>query len=356
MIADADTGVSDSLTIVLKNSLGVATDANGTLTGTGLSKTGVGTYSLAAASPAALSSELDLPTFVPTQAEVAAGDTVTTSFTLTASQTVGASTVSTTNSATSVVVTALHYVNGPAGGFGVLVGNGGQDVITAHGYFNAIYGGGGADFINAGSGLAYVDVAGGSATVTLGGDLNLVTGTNGNVTVSGAPGGLSTVTLGNGNDTITIGGKDDIVLLGNGNNVVSGGQGMEFITTGSGNDTITLGGTGNTVNAGGGSNVIHGGSGGDTFLLPAASHGFDTITGFSETNGDVLNLAAALSATEWNGRSATLGNFLKVTDNNGSTTLAIAPTGVGAGTAIATLSGAGNLGLADLLSHHSLVL
>ena len=346
---------ADSLTIVLKNGSGVATDANGVLAGTGLSKTGVGTYTLAAASPTALTSELDALTFTPTQAEVAAGKTVTTSFTLTASEVEGAGTAATTNSTTSVVVTALDYENGPTGGFGVLTGTSGQDVINAHGFFNVINGGGGADFINAGNGLAYVNVGNGSATVTLGGDLNVVTGSNGNVTVTGAPGGLSVVSLGNGNNVVMIGGKGDTIELGNGNNVVSGTQGMAFITTGSGNDTITVGGTGNTVIAGGGTNVIHGGTGDDMFVLPHASIGFDTITGFSEANGDRLNLAVALAATHWNGQAATLGNYLKVTDNNGSTTLSIAASGIGGGIAIANLSGAGNLGLADLLSHHSLV-
>ena len=354
MITNAVAGV-DSLTIVLTNSSNVATDANGLLSGTGLTKTGVGTYTLAAASPGTLTSELQALTFTPTQAEVAAGKTVTTGFSLTASEVEGAATATTTNTATSVIATALNYVNGPAGGFGELVGTAGQDVITAHGFLNVIFGEGGADFINAGSGLAYVDVANGSAAVTLGGELNDVTGTNGNVTVTGAPGGLTSVTLGNGNNVVTIGGKDDTIRLGNGTNMVSGTQGMAFITTGSGNDTITVGGTGNTVNAGGGTNVIHGGTGGDTFVLPPASIGFDTITGFSETNGDLLNLAGALSATHWNGKSATLGNYLKVTDNNGSTTLSIAASGTGSGVAIANLSGAGNLGLADLLSHHSLL-
>jgi Ca2+-binding RTX toxin-like protein len=183
----------------------------------------------------------------------------------------------------------------------------------------------------------------------------VVTGTNGNVTVTGAPGGVSSVTLGNGNNVVEIGGKGDIITLGNGNNVVSGTQGLAFITTGSGNDTITLGGSGSTVNAKGGTNVIHGGTGNDTFVLPPASTGFDTITGFTETNGDLLNLVSALAATHWNGALGTLGNYLKVTDSSGSTTLSIAANGTGAGIGIATLSGAGNLGLADLLSHHSLV-
>jgi hypothetical protein len=37
------------------------------------------------------------------------------------------------------------------------------------------------------------------------------------------------------------------------------------------------------------------------------------------------------------------------------TTLSIAPNGIGAGTAIALLQGAGNPGLSDLLAHHSLL-
>lgn len=163
------------------------------------------------------------------------------------------------------------------------------------------------------------------------------------------------MTLGNGHDTVQVGGTHDVILLGNCGDLVSGTQGMAFITTGAGNDTIRLGGSGSTVNAGGGTNSITGGSGHDSFVLPKASQGFDAITGFTETNGDVLDLRAALAATGWNNRPATLGDYLKVTDSGGSATLAIAPTGSGAGTAIATLSGSGNLTLASLVSHHALL-
>ena len=79
------------------------------------------------------------------------------------------------------------------------------------------------------------------------------------------------------------------------------------------------------------------------------------ISGFSEFNGDVLDLRSAPAATSWNGKNSTLGNFLKVTSSGSDTTLSIAPSGSRAGTAIAKLSGAGSLGLADLLSHHSLL-
>jgi len=105
-ITDPDLSVSDSLTITLKNGSGTATDADGLLSGTGLTKTGTGTYALAAASPATLTSELEALVFTPTAHQVNQGATVTTGFTLAASQTAGGSTVNTTNTTASVIVTA----------------------------------------------------------------------------------------------------------------------------------------------------------------------------------------------------------------------------------------------------------
>jgi len=293
-------------------------------------------------------------TFAPTQDMVPAGQTVTTRFALTASQTAGSTTTTDTDSVTTVVVTALNYVDGPSKGLGLLIGTPGQDIITAHGSLNVILGRGGPAVIFAGDGLAVVDVGAGNATVTLGGALNAVNGGNGNVTVTGAPGGLTSVTLGNGSNVVTIGGKSDVVLLGNGNNIVSGTQGMAFIQTGSGQDSISVGGSDNTIDAGGGQNTIASNGSRDVFVLPKAGQGFNTIGGFSLASDDVLNVSAALDATKWNGKSSTLGNYLKVSSAAGDTTLAIAPTGSGAGTPIAKLTGTGPLTLADLLTHHAL--
>ena len=59
-IADPNSGATDTLTITLSDG------ANGTLTGTGLINDGGGVYTLAAASPATISSELDALVFTPT--------------------------------------------------------------------------------------------------------------------------------------------------------------------------------------------------------------------------------------------------------------------------------------------------
>ena len=101
-ITDPDYGVTDSALITLTGTSGVATDADGALAGTGLTKVGAGLYSLAAASPASLSAELDGLTFTPTAHQVAAGSTVTTDFDLTVTQ----DGLATTNTVTSLIVTA----------------------------------------------------------------------------------------------------------------------------------------------------------------------------------------------------------------------------------------------------------
>ena len=82
-IGEVDNGAMPTVTIVLRNAT-VATDADGALSGMGLSKTGTGTYQLAAATPAVLTNEIDTLTFTPTRNQVAVGNQVTTNFAITA--------------------------------------------------------------------------------------------------------------------------------------------------------------------------------------------------------------------------------------------------------------------------------
>ncbi len=417
-ISDVDLNVTDSLTITLKNSSNVATDADGTLSGNELSKTGTGTYSLAAATPATLSQEVKALVFTP----AAGTSAVTTSFTLLASQTAGGSTVTASNSATTVTATAIKYIYGPIYGNGTIQGTTGTDVITAYQYYNTIYDNGGNDTVYAGQGNATVYTSTGNVTVHLGGYYNNVSGGNGNDSVSGAQGNTA-ISLGNGNDTISVGGYYDTITLGNGNDSITGpqgnatvtigtgsdnvtlggynnsvhagstsgtdvinaglgdeviiggngnftitaggygdnvtlGNGTDFVTgmqgsanisTGAGNDTIVLSGYGSTVNAGGGMNFITGGAGNDTFYLPTAGSGLDTISNFSLTNGDVLNLTAALTASGWNFQASSLGNYLKVTEVGSNAMIGIA---VGGNvTNVAELVGVSSLTLTKLLPH-----
>ena len=80
-VIDPDVHSSTSATIVLSNA-GVPTDADGLLSGIGLTWTSAGTYTLAATSPLLLTAELDLLRFKPTYGQVSPGNTVTTKFDL----------------------------------------------------------------------------------------------------------------------------------------------------------------------------------------------------------------------------------------------------------------------------------
>ncbi len=81
VVTDSAYFTTGSITITLEpngGGAGPGTDANGTLTGTGLTKAGVGTYTIANAAFATITAELDSIIFHPSA--VAAGQTVTTGF------------------------------------------------------------------------------------------------------------------------------------------------------------------------------------------------------------------------------------------------------------------------------------
>jgi hypothetical protein len=300
--------------------------------------------------------------FTPTRGEVWPGQTVTTTFKLTASQTADGSTLTTTGTA-SAIETGLSYIyggnnsmyaGGNWGGYSAIILGNGNDLVTISGQDNVVGLGSGNDIVFGGSlgGDNFVSLGGGWDNVALFGGGNTVEAGNGNDAVSiSFTSGQNTVILGNGNDVVSVGGTGDTVILGNGNNWVSGTQGMAFISTGSGNDVIVFGGSGNTVNAGGGNNQIFGGTANNTYVLADAGQGFDGIYNFQLNNGDLLNVGGALQQAGWNGNMATLGNFLTVTDNWGGTQLNIVPGGSGGGVAIAELYGANNLTLAELAGH-----
>ena len=259
-----------------------------------------------------------------------------------------------------------NTVSGALGNTSVTLGNG-NDTISLGGYFDVVTLGNGNNTITGPQGNAQVTVGNGNNVITLGGYFNVVhAGSTTGTDYINAGIGNATVTGGNGNFVVLAGGYGNLVTLGNGNNDVftspagsnpslpngsaaPAEQGLAVVTTGSGNDTIILGGFGNTVNAGGGMNFIGGGLGLNTFVL--ASQGFDEIAGFSTTNGDTLNVAAALQAAGWNFAPATLGNYLKVTDTNNNAIISVAKGGSGAGIAIAQLDRVGNLTLATLQNH-----
>ena len=105
-IGDPDVGASESVTITVTAG-GVASDADGTLSGAGLTETspGSGTYTLTAASPSTVQAALRALVFTPTANQVPSGS-VATGFTLSVSD--GIVTPATTDSQTSIVATSVN--------------------------------------------------------------------------------------------------------------------------------------------------------------------------------------------------------------------------------------------------------
>ena len=114
-ITDPDYDVTDSLLIIVTGTGGIATDADGTLSGTSLTEIGVGTYSLAAATPVELTTELQALGFSPTTLGVIPGQIVTTDFTLAVTQD-GVTAIDANTSVIAVDSSSPNIVNFGTGG------------------------------------------------------------------------------------------------------------------------------------------------------------------------------------------------------------------------------------------------
>nr|WP_294531124.1 cellulase family glycosylhydrolase [uncultured Rhodopila sp.] len=119
----------------------------------------------------------------------------------------------------------------------------------------------------------------------------------------------------------------------------------------SGDNMLFLSGSGDIVNLSGGSNTITDTGQGNTYILPTAGNGTDTFTSNILATGDTLDLKAALAATDWNGASSTLANYVTLADSANGTVLSVAPTSGGTGVAITTIAGTSNATLSGWLSH-----
>ncbi len=102
-----DPGSTTTNATITLSAGGVATDADGVLSGAGLTKIATGTYSLAFTSPANLTVELQALKFTPTNGQVAAGHTVATSLDLAVNDSNGSASRSTI-----LTVTATCFLRG----------------------------------------------------------------------------------------------------------------------------------------------------------------------------------------------------------------------------------------------------
>lgn len=115
-----------------------------------------------------------------------------------------------------------------------------------------------------------------------------------------------------GNDTITGSGSADIIYGGNDNDQITALGGADWVNAGDGNDTIA-GGTNN--------DIITGGLGADRFNWTLAANssgswvgdGSDTITDFSQSQGDQIGLSGSYGST-----GPTAGTITDIFANTGA--------------------------------------
>lgn len=265
----------------------------------------------------------------------------------------------------------------------VITAGNGNNRITEIGTGATIAAGNGNNDITDLTGGAIVTTGTGDAFINLGGVGNTITvgptsGGTHDVTFINAGSGTATVNAGNGNmvidaagagNTITAGDAIDEINLGR---MLPGfGEGCgEFdgrgvgtssatipvtadkVTLGNGTNAVFLGGSGNTIYDGSGTDTISGAAGGnDTFVINAAG-GTETVSGFSLTNGDVLNLTSILAGVSLAHDLSNLGSFVALatqTDaRHSSWTDTVLTIKGGGGSATVTLLNTGSLTLAGL--------
>lgn len=85
-----------------------------------------------------------------------------------------------------------------------------------------------------------------------------------------------------------------------GNDIITGSSSTNDLFGGSGNDVLRGEGGNDVLRGGIGNDQLTGGTGADTFVFEATANGLDTITDFSGTDGDILDLSAIITGGAYN--------------------------------------------------------
>jgi hypothetical protein len=185
-------------------------------------------------------------------------------FTLAASASTAAMTVTASAVRPTVSLTGLANTITTGGGADTVTGGAYRDIITTNG---------GADTVNSGDGNDTITTGRGADTVTAGnGDLTIDTGISND-----------TVTVGNGKNSITLGSGNDTLTTGTGANTITLGAGDDTVTTGSGADVVVMSDYDND-------DVIDLGAGTDTLLLTALA-----TTGAYPVAGNFVDIATSVT-------------------------------------------------------------
>ncbi|TAL00688.1 MAG: type I secretion C-terminal target domain-containing protein [Rhodospirillaceae bacterium] len=175
---------------------------------------------------------------------------------------------------------------------------------------------------------------------------NVITTTASNSTIAGNAGTTAIYVYGTG-DTVTGGSGSDMIQAFKGANTIYGG---------SGTPTIQIAGSNNKVFVGSGTTSVADSGTNNTITLGKVGGGAADIYGYILSQGDTLDMRPLLAGTQWAGDTASLGNFLQVTNVNANTIIRVNPSGlsIGASYPVAVLHGYAYVTLSGLLPHMTL--
>ena len=240
-----------------------------------------------------------------------------------------------------------------------LFGGDGDDTIDGGGGRDYIYGGAGDDDLTGGSGADVFFFSEGHGTDTIQdfnaaeGDMIYLRGFDGTITWDQLSGKITTVTDPNDN-TIVTGVQIDLSDWGGGTIILNGITDVNDVTADMFYLDAIVGGEGNDDLQGGTSDdTMTGGGGADTFVFDEES-GDDTITDFSSTDGDKIDLSGFDVAITWEQLSSKITTITDPNDNTIVTGVQIDLSDFGGGTI--TLNGITSVSdvTADMFELHQL--
>lgn len=232
-------------------------------------------------------------------------------------------------------------------GIDVIYGDAGSDTIDGEEEEDIIYGGDGDDILSGGddNDLLYGDA--GADTIYGGKNSDTLYGGEGNDILSGDAGN-DEAHGGSGDDTVSGGDGEDTLYGDEGNDILNGGDETDILYGGLGDDQLFGGSYGDSLYGGDGADIIdgeagkdiiYGGDGADIltggtkediFVFENTANVFseiDTITDFSMSDGDKLDLSDLLGA--YDPLTDAITDFIEITDNGTDSYLAVDADGGG---------------------------
>ncbi|MBD2129714.1 calcium-binding protein [Microcoleus sp. FACHB-1] len=163
-----------------------------------------------------------------------------------------------------------------------IYGGAGADYIDGWNGDDSIYSEAGNDFIDGYYGNDYLNGGDGNDTINGEADNDFVVGWNGHDSLYGQ----------DGNDTLWAGNDNDLLYSGNGDDELAGWNGNDSLYGENGNDYLYGEYDNDQLYGGDGNDTLTGGTGADIFVFYSPSEGIDTITDFSYSEVDKIQVSA----------------------------------------------------------------